>query len=801
MDALVMQKSAPNVLAQYERHYTWSHPLDCCIAHKDGAVSLMIEWQGVDVELMTDDEKLRHWTNYYRLLDSLDERYCVEFHFWREADYSLAQAYIDKKSDFVRGHEFATFIREKQAAHLAQYGRTNSIALVVTKLPSSKLFQFGVKAKLRHQSKDAELLMAEAQRLTRFLSGARLATADDYRTRIRQSLDRHAFERQPCPPFNPQLLLTEQLINEPPDMVNGMVLMRGQYTKVLYLHLYPDANPAWFASLAAISATIHISQVIRPTNTRLQMSKAEREEELAEGMASRRGRYATAKGISDLSSFQALVTEQNLSIYRNAYIIHVHGETPQAIKAAVDQITDWIEDNGGELKGADFIQLPWFRAGQPGQGYRAPIFRPDHTWQVADMIPAQVYKQGAADPESLRLGEGSQLVGFNLSKESIAHSFTVAMTGAGKGVDKGATILETYPFGTDWYIAEVGQSYRWIVEAYGGTYTTIDPDKNVVNPLPPYAVANPQPDYEQGEFPLAAKLVGGTVKALAFLLNDGDITLDAHQRAAAQLTLQSLYINIDTTREAPTMNDYFHAISNADEYLENQPQKDAAKQMAENLESFLSTAEGRLFTRQDNLILSEGITGVDLKDVMNASEDLLKFYLVFLSLRMAQLAFYRPNKSRILLDEMHVFVKSFPEVVGGLISGVARMGRKDSGYIDLVTQGIAEIDCIEDEVLNSMPLRTLLYRPDGHDQIASRLAMPQGAKAVWQSFPYPEKLPYRPGLRAVGEDWYNLHLTFPPELMALADTSMLPLKEQIAAQTIDPVKRIELFHAMKEANQ
>jgi len=798
-----MNKKELNVLAKYDEHYTWSHPLGHCIAHKDGAVSLMISWNGVDVELMTDDEKLRIWTNYYRLLDSLDESYCLEFHLWRESDHSLAQTYIDKKKDIVRGHEFATFIREKQAAHLAQYGRTNSVALVLTKLPVSKIFQFGVKAKLRNQSKEAELLIAEATRLVRFLDGAVISSVDQYRSKIRQSFDRYAFEKQPLPPFNPQLLLTEQLINEAPQSVDGMVLMRGIYTKVLYLHIYPDANPAWFSALASISATIHISQVIRPTNTQLQITKTEREEELAEGMASRRGRYAAAKGLSDLASFQKLVTDQNLSIFRNAFIIHIHGNTAEEVKESANQITDWVETNnsGGEFKVADYIQLPWFRAGQPGQGYKSPTFRPDHTWQVADMIPAQVFKSGSKDPESIRLGEGSQLVGFNLTNESIAHSFTAAMTGAGKGVEKGATILETYPFGTDWYIAEVGQSYRWIVEAYGGTYTTIDPDKNVVNPLPPYAVADPNPDYEKGEFPLAAKLVGGTVKALAFLLNDGDITLDAHQKAAAQLTLQSLYIHIDDDREAPTMGDYFQAISNADDYLENQQQKDAAKKMAANLESFLSTTEGRLFTRQDNLILSEGITGVDLKDVMNASEDLLKFYLVFLSLRMAQLAFYRPNKARILLDEMHVFVKSFPEVVGGLISGIARMGRKDSGYIDLVTQGIAEIDCIENEVLNSMPLRTLLYRPDGHDEIARRLSMPRGAQDVWGSYPFPEKLAYRPGMRAVGEDWYNLHLTFPPELMALADTSMLPLKEEIAAQTIDPIKRIELFYAMKEANQ
>ena len=87
---------------------------------------------------------------------------------------------------------------------------------------------------------------------------------------------------------------------------------------------------------------------------------------------------------------------------------------------------------------------------------------------------------------------------------------------------------------------------------------------------------------------------------------------------------------------------------------------------------------------------------------------MLKFYLVFLALRFTHLAFARRNPSRVLLDEMHKFVKSFPEVIGKLISELARMGRKDAAAIDIVTQGITEIDCIEKEVLNSMPLRALL---------------------------------------------------------------------------------------------
>ena len=785
-------------LTQYEQHYSWSHPLgDHCIAHKDGAVSIMILWDGVDTELLSNQQKLSRWASFYLLLNSLSPEYCIEAHFWREQDSSLAARYLAKNREMVRAVEFATHIRENHARHLSQYSRRNTVAFTLTRLPASNPFALFAKKNLTRQSMLARELEVEAGNFARGLEGARLATHHQYRQSIVRSFDR-SVAHESLPEFNPQLLLTEQVINEAPTLDQGMVKMGERYTKVLLLYLYPDSSPAWFSALAAVPADIHVSQIILPTDTLSQMNQAEREQDMVEGMASNRGRYTTAKGLSDLASYQKLIADENLSIFRNAYIIHVHGQSPEHINSTVDDIRDWVVRERGVLKQQDYIQLPYFRAAQPGQGYRCPSFRPDHTWQVADMLPVEVYRQGSDNPESLRLGVGSQLVGFNLSDEAIAHSFTVAMTGAGKGVDKGATIIETYPFGIDWYIAEIGESYRWTVESLGGDYTTIDPDHDVVNPLPPYRVADPDPDYGAGELPLNAKIVGGTVKALGFLLSGGKSGLDQHQRAAAQLVLQAMYIDTNQSEQAPTLFDYFQTISNAD-FFENKQQSEAAKTMAANLESFLSTAEGRLFKKQDNLILSEGITGVNLKDVKSASEELLQFYLVFLSLRYSQLAFFRPNNSRILLDEMHEFVNTSPEVIGSLISAVSRMGRKDAGFIDLVTQGIREIDVIEEEVLNSMPLRTLLYRPDGHEAIASRITMPEGILPIWKAFPYPEKLPYRPGLRSVGDDWFNLHLTFSKDMLALVDTSQLARKKQIASQTTDPLERIALFYRGTES--
>jgi hypothetical protein len=256
-------------------------------------------------------------------------------------------------------------------------------------------------------------------------------------------------------------------------------------------------------------------------------------------------------------------------------------------------------------------------------------------------------------------------------------------------------------------------------------------------------------------YPLNAVISGGTVNSLAFLLTDGNTSLDIHQQRVAEDALQMLYSVPDTTREAPTLPDFLAELDQAD--YPDAPEQNAAKHMSTN--AFIWRPQD-VFTRQDNLVLSEGITGVDLKDVDRASPKMLKFYLVFLALRFSHLAFARRNPARVLLDEMHKFIAIAPEVMGKLISELARMGRKDAAAIDLVTQGIAEIDCIEKEVLNSMPGR--LSHVDGF--FAERIS----PRARDQAYPDPSAF-FR-GLQC-GRwfRYFNLHLTFPRILLDLGD--------------------------------
>jgi hypothetical protein len=779
--------------AQYADLYSWSHPYgDNVLCHQDGTSSISIRWNGFDAEMLTDTERLNKWSELYTLIGLIGTDYCAEFHFWREYDATLAAEYLENNSKIIRGHELAIAIREAMAEHLEPYAMSNRVALVLTRLVSAKGFVFGAKARLVKQGESAEILEDLARVLANKLPGGRINTVAEYGYDIQQSFNRAAYERGATIKLDPRFLVSEQLLAEAPKLEGRLINIQGHLTKVLLVHLYPDAAAGWFAGMATLPLPYHISQIVLPVNTKQSLKASERASDVAEGTLGKSGRSAHEQMMEDLKGFQQYVAKNGLNIFKNAYIIHLHGEKNELEKAERD-VTDWIEAAGGQVRAADYVQLPYFRAGQPGQGYRCPLFRPDHTWQVANMAPVQVYRTGDRNPESLRLGESGALIGFSTSTQIVPHSFTVAMTGGGKGVEKVCQIAESFPFGVDWYIAEIGGSYKWIVEGFGGVYSKIDPSETVVNPLPPYNVAN-----ADAVLPLDAKLAGGTVNALAFLLTDGKTDFTIHHAAAAQSALQLLYAVVPDGKEAPTLVDFLNELERSD--LESEPQRKAAKEMAQNLSSLFETTEGRIFTRPDNLVLSEGITGVDLKEVDKSSPKLLRFYLVFLALRFNHLAFARRNPARVLLDEMHKFVDIAPQEMGRLISELARMGRKDAAAIDLVTQGVSEIDIIETEVLNSMPLRTLLYRGDEHDTIATRIGMPKGPLNIWKQYPYPLNFDWRPAIKSVGQDYYNLHLSFPKILLDLAATSPedLDLKDLIGQSILDPIKRLEMFRIEKE---
>lgn len=777
-------------MEHYESLYTWSHPLgDDQLAHQDGAVSTFVSWSGIDAEMLTTQQRGAAWSSLYTTLDAIGPDHCAEFHWWRERDDAMVDAYRARGEQMVRGGEFAKVLRNEMANHLAPYTMRNRVGLVLTRLPQRRWFR-GARGALIDQAQLANHLRMHANALAAHLPGGHVTALDTYFESIQQSYDRAAFLRGDDVRHDPRYLVSEQRLREAPKVDNNCVVVGEQHTKVLLVYLYPDADqsPGLFFGLSDLSIPMHVVHIVQPINTKSSLKASERASDFAAGAVGHRGRDTQLQKVGDLAAFRSYVTENNLSIFKNTLVIHLHGDSDELIEYT-RLISTWIGSQGGQVRDAGYVQLPYFRAAQPGQGYRVPIFRTDHTWQIANMLPVQVYREGDVLPESLRLGHAGQAIGFGLTNEDVSHSFTIAMTNGGKTVEKAATIVETYPFGIDWMIAEISPCQKWIVEGFGGVYSSVDPRESVINPLPPYATANPHAKY-----PLDAVQAGGTINALAFLLTDGRTQLTVHETAAGQHAMQALY-SLPSDTEAPTLPDFLIALETAKDMLESKEQRDACYTMSSNLHSFLDTTEGRVFARPDNLILSPGITGVDLKEVDHASPKLLKFYLVFLALKFNHLAFARRTPARVLLDELHKFIANAPEVMGRLISELARMGRKDAAAIDIVTQNMKEVDAIETEVINSMRLRTLMYRPDEHDKIAVRIGMPAGPLALWKSFVDPDKTNWRPALRSVGPEYYNLHLTFPSMMLDVSASSPtdLALKDVISAKTRDPFERLALF--------
>ena len=787
----------------YQHNFTWSHPLGThCLAHTDGAVSCLLEWDGINSDLLTAAEVQSQFDQLLSLLQQLPGRYQYEFHLWREYDSSLIDEYLAQGQRIERAHEFGLFVRKNHADHLRQFAMSNHVGVVVTWTPSSRLSLWPrAGASLKKQAQIALEMVDDISVLVCHLSAAVLVSNVIYQKRIYQCSHREAFEAGYSPNYDPRYLLNEQLLASKPVLANDRLWQGDQCIKTLYLFLYPDAFPAWASFLAQQPLPLHVSALLRPMDTQAAMRQSENQSKLSSGILTHRDEDRALKGLDDMKAFRIFVAEHNLRIFQNAYIINLYGsdEQNQHIERT---LINWIDSHGGQVRSDAFLQYPYFRYSQPGQGYLCDLWRPDHAIQVANMLPVQVYGNGDARAESIRLGAARQVVKFDVSSQSVAHVFSAAMTRGGKGVDAATTVSELYPLGVDFYFVEVGGSYRWPVEAFGGTYTKIDPGESSINPFPAYSVAslhNSVQGDSENELPLKVEFASGTVNALAFLLTDGKTELTVHEDAAAQLALQFCYAVPDKQLQRPSFEHYLNALRDAKSYNEHPRQIRAAHDMAAKLDSFLSTQAGRLFLKDDNLTLSPGITGVDLKDVEKANPKLLQFYLVFLSLKLSFIAFSSRQRAFIVLDEVHKFLSSKPEIVGKLASEIVRMGAKENTFLWLISQGIEEVEAIERAVIDNMPNRNLLFRTGSHDLIADRIGMPEGARTVWKNFEYPVDKPYRPAIRSTGDEYHHLHLTFPQALLDLADTSpaALSFKEIIGRGTHDPVERLnKLAQAM-----
>ena len=222
---------------QYADLYTWSHPYgEFAICHQDGASSVSIAWDGFDAEMLTTGENSIKWTELYTIIGLLGLEYCAEFHCWRESDSSLADEYLEHNSKIIRGREIAVAVREAMAAHLAPYGMTNRVLLVLTRLPH-KRFAFGAKRQLIQQGAAADELLKAAKTLAAKLPGGRIQSVNEYAQSIVQSYNRAAYLRGAAVKLDPRFLISEQLLSEAPRLDGRLVSVGDQLTKVLLVSM------------------------------------------------------------------------------------------------------------------------------------------------------------------------------------------------------------------------------------------------------------------------------------------------------------------------------------------------------------------------------------------------------------------------------------------------------------------------------------------------------------------------------------------------------------------------------------
>lgn len=775
----------------YDALFTWEAPYgENVFLHNDGACSVATQYGGIDADLLTAAERVHAWTPFETALRTIPAGYCTEWHCFRERDDSPARRYLALNDSLPRGAVFSRRVREEMAAHLGPKGFSNRVYLITTKLAEPRFF-LTAKKRLLDEAKKADQCLAVADDLAKNLRDPALLSCAEYGQLILQAANRRRFldgERfRPCDGAT----LAESLITKRPSLVPGctdaVMELDGVFYRTLFLYLLPDADPGWILQHLAYPITMHVSHTVYPIATKKAVAASENAKRHTEGLIDDRASQYQRNKAAQLGAFGEYVVEQKREILRHQFIFQLYG-TLEDVTTYGNIIRKSIGITHGQVRDADYIQSQYYQVALPGQGYRGR-FRPDEHGQIANMLPVQVWSDGdPGQPEILRLGASGQLVTLNVSQHAVAHTFVGGMTRSGKDSDFVTEVAETFPW-CSYLVAEIDPSYQYVVEAYGGNYLRPDPE-SVINPLPLFAAANHAADK-----PLDVDVVSTTVQSLAFLLNDGKVTLNDHQTVGAQWALQYLYAVPDDHRLAPTLADYLVELERLDPEYFTSEQMEAAKTMAANLHSFLDTAQGMIFTKQENLTFSPDITGVDLRFIRNISDQLALFYLVFIAMRYNQLAFMSGKLTRIVLNELHELVRLAPDVIGALASSITRMGAKQRSYLTILSQSTDETEKLDSGILEQMPIRHLLFRRDNWEHIGERLKINTGPLERWKSFPYPIGRPYRESIRAYGDNYYHLHNFLPPFCLNLADSSPEALihKRTIRLETRDPFERLRLL--------
>jgi hypothetical protein len=780
------------LIRTYQNRYSWSHTKNIndigVLFHKDSSVSVAFSWSGIDTALRTNESILSAFRDINDALQSLlsDSNIVIENHFLRDYSDTVCREYIEYgEKNTVRAHEFSALVRQEMAETISNHAMSTKIITVITierrLKPIDSIFP---KRALKKSNIDAKKLLKIADAYLYQFANAKYLSADEIEYEIWYNYHKDRARTDSIPSPNDRYFLSDRVAQKP-RYENDLIRVGDTYTRVIMLIDYPDAGLDWFSVLSNHAGIeIDVTQVIKPVSVaRAMLSSASQTKRSAESAMAIGGESVQGK-VQEHNQYRQFVNDNNLSVFDNAYIIKIHHPSPEFVE---ETTRDLIKSLGPETVVAPFseeIAMAFWRVSQIGQGHLTPFTRQDHTLQVANMMP--IIKQNDGDPadrQMLRLTSGAQAITLAYARNSTNHAITAAKTGSGKGVEQVTQICELYPLGINFYGAEVGASYKWVTEAFGGDYYHLDAN-TVISPFPDFSLANPK-----NESPLDDDIIRPTIGALLPLMARGKKDISHHVESVAEQIMQDMYREItNSDRSAPTLYE-FNEYSKSKLSSFSGIHKEAVGVMHDNLSSFLNSS-GKQFKNSDSLDFSKGIVFVDFKKLMN-NEELAKFMLVFISLRYKQLAFANNTPTRIVLDELHEFARIDKELTATLMKQLTRMGRKEAGFFHGISQETLDM-ALEEGILNQISHRYFMYLQSGHEKTAEIFKMNDKILSCWQGYKNPDKLKYRQCIRQDGDNAYDLHLVFPKTLLDLAHTGAdaLTLKEEIGKRISDPIERL-----------
>lgn len=826
-------------MKHYKDLFTLAYPIvedgkSFFMEHTDGAVSCAVKWEGIDYESAADEQALsQSIKNLYSLYvaASVYNNLFIENHLFRGLDNKPAEDYYQYGVDNIRqdrNPNFALRVRSEMAEHLGKFSRHNDVYMVFLLKPRMGLFS-GRGAGAIEQRKNQ--LQAIVNELCSYLpSEPELLDIDRYHSLIlRHNNPARVTNGRDITPYNYRFEATNSIIK--PTIERQVIRTQGAegeicYHRVIALLDYPDALQGWPNRLCRDqSEAVHIVQITNALDTQLVTLASARESERSMQAANLIGGESVAGKLREAAGFREFVQQHNLTIHANSYVIIVSHTSIENVNQRHSAICRWLRESPETLIVTDDpeLELNYFTVSTPSMGYKSPYLRPDHHLQICNMLPCFAQKHGdMTNPEMAFLTSIGTMVGVRQKRGALHHSLAAAKTGSGKSVLVAAMIAQLYPLGFNFYITEVGRSYEFLVRAFGGEYHVLDADKTVVSPFASYKEMDlisasreeETQDGEAAEIQFSATAISTMRNCLLpILLATSDLENYpdlVHCQSVLDDLIRILYSMPDESLDCPTLKT---ALDVGREYLEFVKENDDHREkflerMLDNLDSFLSTAEGSVFTRADTIDFSSGLIGLDFGELIRGqANNLAKYLLLFTATRLQQLSFIQPEQTFLVFDEDHEYTAIDKKLMNLLKSQVTKRGRKHAAFLFPISQSVKDIAYADDgtvntDVINQMSNFLLLYYGTDHGNLPELFKLPQRAEKIWRNYPDPlaagSEFNFRQGLFVQSGNFYDLHITWPQILSAVTNSNpdAIAFKDKLLIEESgDMVKIIDRFIA------